>query len=372
MKKYIRITGIAFGVLFILSWITPFCNLYSNTIYALISNGLGVVMGVLPVNVGECLMYLMALGALTALVLSLLLIFLRKKEKFRRFTLRYLMTAACVVMTFLLIYMLNWWIPFRSSLMGGALEPVYDYSLDEIEALRNIMTEKTNKLSEEVQRDEEGKLIYTDKEKVREEVSDSMKKLSDEYARLGGYYPPAKEAYCSSVLRWMYIGGYTYPYSMEITCNRYVNRLYYPALFAHESSHHQGYYRENEANFFEYLGCNGCEDPMIRYSACIEMYYYLNDAYLILLEEADPEHTEERYKSQIQLSGQVKKDEKDARATAEALYNESSHPLESLKKTASKIADKGWSTQSEIIGDEGYQGVVPLLVAYYRQKPEAF
>ena len=256
--------------------------------------------------------------------------------------------------------------------MGGTLEPVYDYSLDEIEALRNIMTEKTNALSEEVLRDEDGKLIYTDKEKVREEVSESMKKLSDDYPRLGGYYPPAKEAYCSDVLRWMYIGGYTYPYSMELTISRYVTRLYYPALFAHESSHHQGYYRENEANFFEYLGCIGCEDPMIRYSACIEMYYYLNDAYLEMLDKTDPEHTEERYKSQVQLSGQVKKDEKEAREAAEALYKEKSHPLEGLKQTATKIADKGWDTQSEIIGDEGYKGVVPLLVAYYRENPGSF
>jgi hypothetical protein len=74
----------------------------------------------------------------------------------------------------------------------------------------------------------------------------------------------------------------------------------------------------------------------------------------------------------VQLAGQVKKDEKDAREAAEALYKEKSHPLQGLQNAASKIADKGWDTQSEIIGDEGYRGVVPLLMGYFRQNPGSF
>ena len=371
-KKYILITSIILSVFFILSWITPFCNLYANTVYGIISDALGFITGIIPVNLGECLMYILALCTFTAAILSLLLIFLRKKPGFKSFTVRYLKILACTAMTFLLLYMFNWWLPFRSGLMGGVLDPSNDYSFEELETLRNYFAEKTNELSEEVLRDGDGKLIYTEKEEVCRQINESMKGLSGEFSRLSGYYPPVKEAYCSDVLRWMYIGGFTYPYTMELTMSSYVSRLYYPALYAHEASHHQGYYRENEANFFEYLGCNGCEDPFIRYSAHIEMYYYLDESYREALSEEFPGHEEEHYKEQVQLSSLISKDEKAARADVEALYKQKSHPLQNLSEKAAKIADTGWKTQGKLIGEEGYGGVVNLLLEYYRKNPESF
>ena len=39
-------------------------------------------------------------------------------------------------------------------------------------------------------RDEDGNLIYEDKDDVFDSVTDAMKALSDEYPRLEGYYPP--------------------------------------------------------------------------------------------------------------------------------------------------------------------------------------
>lgn len=99
----------------------------------------------------------------------------------------------------------------------------------------------------------------------------------------------------------MWIGGYTYPYTMEITGNKYTDKLYYPSLYAHESAHHQGYYRENEANLFEYLACINSDDKVIKYSGFISMYYYVDDAYLIMLGETDDDSLWNEYNS-VQVS----------------------------------------------------------------------
>lgn len=94
---------------------------------------------------------------------------------------------------------------------------------------------------------------------------------------------------------------YTYPYTMEITGNKYTDKLYYPSLYAHESAHHQGYYRENEANLFEYLACINSDDKVIKYSGFISMYYYVDDAYLIMLGETDDDSLWNEYNS-VQVS----------------------------------------------------------------------
>ena len=75
MKKYAIITAsISFG-LFLLSFITPFCDLYADTVYGLISDVWGVVTSLFAINIGECLMYLAALALLIALVLPVILVF---------------------------------------------------------------------------------------------------------------------------------------------------------------------------------------------------------------------------------------------------------------------------------------------------------
>ena len=368
MKKYAIITSSISFVFFLLSFITPLCDLYANTVYGLISDFFGVLASLLIINIGECLMYLAVPVLLAAVVLSFLLIFLGKKQKFRKFTLGYLKAVGCIMLTVLLIYMLNWYIPLRSSVMGNAIMPAENITLEELEAIRNHFVEEINENAMEAARDEDGSLIYPEEKEIRGRITESMHRLSLEYKRLTGYYPNMKPAYCSDVFEWMNIGGYTYPYTMEITYNRYVTKFFYPSLFAHESAHHQGYYRENEANFIEFLACTTAEDPLLRYAGYMNTYSYINDAYIGALYNNDPENAEERYKSQLKFIAQIRTDLLHAQEEADERYESDDHPMESMSETAVKASDKGWETQARILGESGYDGVVPLIVEYYRDQ----
>ncbi len=368
MNRYIIFSVITALLLFLLSWVTPFCDLYAAPAYGVISDVLGFITGILPVNIGECLMYLAVPLLAGCVILPFLLIFLHKKEKYKSFTIRYLKFMLCTLITLLLIYELNWWLPLRSRLMGGTIVPVEEFGIDEIEAVRSDLVEKINALSEVCPRDEEGHLIYVDEETMRRAVSDAMHRNADIYGRLSGYYPRIKAAYCSDVLDWMGIGGYTYPYTMELTYNKYVTSLYCPALFSHESAHHQGYYRENEANFIEFLTAEKCEEPRIRYAIYLDMYRYINYDYITALYQTDPDTAKDRYKEQPKLSELVWQDEEEAFYEAEERYEADAHPLESASETATEVSETGWETQGELLGADGYDGVVLLILQYYRQQ----
>lgn len=367
MKKYGLIISVAAAVLFLLSWITPVCDLYADTVYALISDGLGFLTGNLPVNVGECLMFLAFPVAAAAVLLPVSLIFLHKKTGYKKFVFFYLRALLCALLTLLLIYELNWWLPLRSRLMGGKIMPAESFTVDEIEEVRNHIVKSINDVALQCPRDENGHLIYMDGETMRREISEAMHRNAGVFGRLGGYYPRIKEAYCSDVLDWMDIGGYTYPYTMELTCNRYITKLYYPALFTHESAHHQGYYRENEANFAELLVAEQSDEPRLRYAAYLDMYRYVNLAYMMALDQSDPETAMVRYKEQIRISEQVWRDEVEAMEEAEGRYEEDPHPLESVSETATEISETGWETQGQLLGADGYDGVVLLILSYYRE-----
>ena len=343
-----------------------FCNFYADHIYPVIATTLGAVMSVFPIAIGEIQMYLAALAVLTLFILLILLPFLRKKKSFRHFTAGFARGMLLVLAGGLLIYTLNWLIPFRSPVLGGQGKPGRErYSVSELRALYYHIVDGMNAASAEVPRDADGNVIYPVREEMEERANDALRGISDEYSRLKGYYPPAKIALCSDVLRWMRIGGFTFPYTLEVFCNDYLSELYFPTLYAHEESHHKGYYRENEAEFLSYLALSESADPLLRYSAYTSFYDYVNTEYYSALKDTDADEEYFTEYEEHSVLPQVWKDLKAAREAVEARYKQNSHPLENLSKVASDIADTGWKTQSKILGDDSYDGVVLLMLKYY-------
>lgn len=353
------------AVLNLLGCFRAFCDWYKLTIYGPISDALGLLMGWIPVPVGELLGLAGIVAVLLFVVLLALLIFLRKKAGFRRFVGNYAKGLLLTVVLILFIYTLNWILPFRATILKvkGATER--EYSILEVQNVRNHLAEMLNACAEEVPRDESGRVIY-DKKAQTKAVFEAMKAQAGEYPILSGYYPPIKDALCSDLLEWMNIGGYTYPYTMEITWNRYCDELYYPTLLAHEASHHQGYYQENEANFIAFLACTHSEDPVVRYSGYQDFYEYVNGAYVsTLFTTLDREAAIAQYREQVQISEQVSTDIEQAIAASQELYESVSHPAESLSDEATKVADVGWQVQGDLLQENSYHGVVKMILEYY-------
>ncbi len=369
MKKYSLIVFITTLILNLAGFVWPLCDLYAETVYGSLADIFGFFWSKMPFAAGEILMYLAAALLTLLVIFCILLIFLRKRKRYVSFTAVYAKSMLCIFVTALFLYTINWSLPLRGSVLGEGKTAEREYTLAEYEILRNFVTQNLNEAAGEVPRDEEGNILLLGREEAEEKIAASMNALSAEYSRLKGYYPPMKAALCSDVLDWMDIGGYTYPYTLEVTCNQYITDLYYPALYAHESSHHQGFYRESEANFIEFLACVKSDDARIRLAGYLYTYGYVDNAYQSkLMEVYDKDEAIARYDSQIKVDPQVGIDQSYARKLAKANYDKDQHPLQQYSETAEKVADKGWSTQERILQEDNYDGVVPLLLHYFHDR----
>ena len=378
--RIITVLAAAVVLLNIAACFEDFCNIYTDHVYGVIADvGAGITNGI-PISIGEILMYAGIILLLITFVLVILLIFFRKRQRYKTFVTKYMKSMLCIFMVMLLVYTFNWIIPFRSSIMGKADYNDFERNKNTMsseaeckaleEHLRIIRTElvdNLNTLTEQVERDDEGRIIYAEKDEVERKVAVAMQGLSDEFPRLEGFYPQLKFALCSELLNYMWIGGYTYPYTMEVAGNRYTDKLYYPALYAHESAHHQGYYQENEANLLEYLGCINSDDKVIQYSGYLSMYYYIDDAYIAVLSEMGDDTLWEEY-DKIKVADQVWADSDESIAQSDEEFENEDRPMQQFESTAEDVADVGWETQGELLDENSYDGVVDLMLIYYDGK----
>lgn len=403
-----------------------FCDFYTKHIYHYIANVISRVTGILPFNLGEIMMYLVMIMAVIMIValLALLIVLLVRRlaavynkksiglfyKKFRHCVAVYMKVILAMLVVTALIYTLNWFIPFRGSGAqvvadmnveaiaennAGANDNISpeatvgestkanenvsgdkgvdtsderEYTTEDLFSLRAILINNINSLAEQVDRDENG-YIKQD-EDMYEEVVKAMEGLSDIYPILDGYYPKVKLAYCSDILDFMGIGGYTYPYTMEVTINKYTTYMDYGPLVAHEMAHHKGFYTERDANFISFLAGTNSDSRLLAYSSYRYILSYVTDECYTAANEMynkDPEGTLEFLNKQPELSARVKLDDQhnieEYQENYEANVNKALE--ENVSQAAESVADVGWDTQADLLEEKNYDGVVLMLLKYY-------
>lgn len=403
-----------------------FCDFYTKHIYHHIANVISRVTGILPFNLGEIMMYLVmimaaiVIVALLALLIAgavrkLVAVYNKKSigifyKKFKHCVAVYMKVILAMLVVAALIYTLNWFIPFRGTGAqvvadmnmeataennGGAnyntssevtagetakanenvsgddgvdTSDEREYTTEDLFNLRAILINNINSLAEQVDRDENG-YIKQD-EDMYEEVVKAMEGLSDIYPILDGYYPKVKLAYCSDILDFMGIGGYTYPYTMEVTINKYTTYMDYGPLVAHEMAHHKGFYAERDANFISFLAGTNSDSRLLAYSSYRYILSYVTDECYTAANEMynkDPEGTLEFLNKQPELSDRVKLDDQhnieEYQKNYEANVNKALE--ENVSQAAESVADVGWDTQADLLEEKNYDGVVLMLLKYY-------
>lgn len=387
-----------------------FCDFYTKHIYHHIANVISRVTGILPFNLGEIMMYLvmiMAVIMIVALLALLIVLSVRRLaavynrksiglfyKKFRHCVAVYMKVILATLVVTALIYTLNWFIPFRGSGAqvvadmnveatsgestkanenmsgdhGVDTSDEREYTTEDLFSLRAILINNINSLAEQVDRDENG-YIKQD-ENMYEEVVKAMEGLSDIYPILDGYYPKVKLAYCSDILDFMGIGGYTYPYTMEVTVNKYTTYMDYGPLVAHEMAHHKGFYTERDANFISFLAGTNSDSRLLAYSSYRYILSYVTDECYTAANEMynkDPEGTLEFLNKQPELSARVKLDDQhnieEYQENYEANVNKALE--ENVSQAAESVADVGWDTQADLLEEKNYDGVVLMLLKYY-------
>jgi hypothetical protein len=394
-SAYWKTAAVIFSVTVILaltSFITPFCDWYANNAYIYLCDGLTYLTAYLPFCLGEMMMYLGVAMVIFSVIFLILLIFLRKKPKYRRFCGGYFKTFLMMLLCVLFLYMPMWLIPFRSSVMGeGDTGKRREFTYEEIYALLEYSINGLNQAAEEIEIAEDGKVLFPEIEETRPLINEALVNISEEFPRMRGFYPTVKTALCSDILERMWIGGYTYPFTMEATHNKYTSPTYQPILDAHELSHHKCYYKENEAEFVSQLALIKSDDPLLRFSAFDAMYSYVSEEFYetqeIIISDMIAEGTlikpnwENKdsviaYIEQItqifgtlpEVSDRVHQINNAGYVIAEEIYEEDSHPIDEMpavNEVIEETADVGWETQGEILQENTYDGVTLLLLQYF-------
>lgn len=175
------------------------------------------------------------------------------------------------------------------------------YTLQDLTALRNILVEKCNELSGQMQRTEEGEIIYEGN--MRKKAISDMQALGETYDALQGFYPMPKPLYFSDFVSQQYMLGYYFPFSMEANYNKvaYVTNL--PVTMCHELAHLKGYIQEDEANFIGFLACISSDDLLFQYSGYLSVLNYVNNDFYEAVGE-----DYEKYMAEVQIDRQVYED----------------------------------------------------------------
>ena len=269
----------------VLAWnSTAFCDAYIFLVFPLWVNTYGRLTGIFPFSVGEWLLVAGAmLVILAVLMIPVFLLFRKTRHRlfgFYRF-LAWVVLIICMIMTLncSILYHVT---PFSEKYIAeGSGEETEKVEL--LFLIRNMVVEKCNVLSKQVERNAEGVPVYSeDSEKMGQKARIAMKQLGRVYAQLDGWYPTPKPLLASDFVSQQYMAGYYFPFSMEANYNDVMNDLQKPATMCHELAHLRGYILEDEANFIGYLACVQSEDAFFEYSGYLSVLNYLNNDLLTL------------------------------------------------------------------------------------------
>ncbi len=369
-RKIIIITLIKVALLNLAAWAAPFlnsrfgiynwCDWYAEHINPVIVNVFARFSNLFPISVGEIMIVAGIVIVAAFFVMSILYIFLRKKEFYKkvyrvyRLIVIYIVLAVCLVMTF------NCTIYYHCSELDANenAEP-REYYISEITELRNYIVKQCNYYSTVMERDENGYIVYDGD--MQEASREAMLNLSEKYPRLAGYYPDVKHMTFSDLMSQSYMAGYYFPFSMEANCNGNMYIMNYPATYCHELSHLHGYIYEDEANFIAYLACIESDDDFIKYAGYLSVLNYVNNAFYESI-GGDAEV----YSSNVKISSQVNDDNAFLLPeTWEEVEEGAVVSTETMDKVSDAFTEASLNLNGVSEGLAAYSGVTELLLEYY-------
>lgn len=379
----------------LLAWnSTAFCDWYIAYIFPLWVNTYGRLTGLFPFSVGECLI-VAGVALVAAAVLFLVpwgvaeIVGVVRGSKFkllsgfRRFAKGYYRFFAWTLLAVCLVMTLNCFILYHASTFseryfsnaGGGNEEAAEYTLEELMIVYNMVAEQCLELSEVIDRDSDGRAVYSGSTSIEgkqldmaDKARELMGQLGKTYDQLDGYYPRPKALMSSDFMCQQYMCGYYFPFSMEANYNDVMYILNIPATMCHELAHLRGFIYEDEANFISYLACVESDDAFFRYAGYLSVLAYLrNDLYRA--GQADPQAYAEAAEivhpipvtEQVWEDATFVTDEEWERINGKALI-----ATDLVDQAADVFIDTNLKVNGISDGSVSYSRVVKLLLQYYR------
>ena len=360
-KLYI-ILGISLVVVInLLAWLCPaFCDWHTLYVTPIIVGIFGRLSNLLPFSLGEIMIVLGIFLVRAAIFIAVALAFLRKKQGYVSFAKRFYKVLAGILVGVCLVMTTNCTILYHCTPIDANPEVKYrDYTVEELEILRNYIVEQCNHYMKLMPRDANGDIVFEGD--MQEEAKKALWGISDEFPKLKGYYPDVKNLMSSNLMSQAYTGGYYFPFSVEANANGNMYIANYPAVYCHELSHLHGYIYEDEANYLAYQACINSDSDFFKYSGYLSVLVYIDNAYFHVIDD-DYSY----YITQTEVEEQVWKD--NVFLTEEA-WEEVEDDAFLSTDTVDEISDEFTETTLNLNGvEEGmvsYSLVVDLMLQYY-------
>lgn len=346
----------------VLAWNSAaFCDFYIAHIFPVLGSVFSRITAVFPFSLGE---WMIAAGVLFV-VLFIAAFFLRLTVKrtwsrtlFRGFG----SVFAWVFLGLAWIMTCNCFIQYHASEFEDKyMEQVRSsgFSKEELATLRDYIVVNLNELSRQMERNEQGYLVYEGD--MHQNAIAAMQKMGEKYEQLAGYYPEPKEIYFSDLLSQTHMMGYYFPFSMEANYNSTMYVVNKPSTICHELAHLKGFIQEDEASLIGYLACVESEDLFFKYSGYMGVLNYVEREFKSSINKNAKE-----YNKHPAISQQVYDD--CVFLTKEAWQEVEAKAVVSTK-TAKKVSNAATTATLKLNGvEEGmksYEGVVKLLLDYY-------
>lgn len=347
-------------ILNVTAWLsTPFCDWYNKNIFPLWTNTYGRITSLLPFSFGEILIWTAVIGIPLSLI-SLVILLIVKKNKRRKIAKIYGLTYLWIIAFVAVTETLNCFILYHCSSFGRLYDiPEEQYTETQLLELCDYLTEQTNTLSTQVQRDDNGCFVLT--ADLNNTAAGSMRRLGEEFPQLDGYYVKPKPVMYSFFMSQQYLMGIFFPFSMEANYNDEMYPSNLPDTVCHELAHTKGFIQEDEANFIAFLACHRSDNTEYRYSG------YLNALKYVLgqvSENCGDEITNEAYSK---LYDGVLADIYGNSDYWRSVQESSKGILDS--KTVAEVSDKAMEASLKLNGVEdgkkSYGRMVDLLLNYY-------
>lgn len=259
---------------------TAFCDWHVDWLFPVSVNLHGRLNSLFPFSVGERMILLGVLLLVGAAAVGIMRIFVHT-QKAKYVARSYYKMFAWIVLGVFMVMTWNCFILYHASEFDEKYMPEKagrGYTDRELALVRDHIVEELNRLTDEMERDGEGYLVY--REDTAQKAVCAMQALGEEYGQLAGYYPKAKPIGASDLLSQQYMTGYYFPFSMEANYNSRMYVVNEPATLCHELAHLKGFIYEDDANFIGFLACISSEDPFFRYSGYMSVLAYVEREFL--------------------------------------------------------------------------------------------
>ena len=242
--------------------ISGFAQWYSVNVYALITATVGRFSGVFSFSLSEALILILPVLIIADLVRCL------KSETASGPALHRLLPCLLhmilIASALFFLYAANCGVNYyRDPFVDQAAVKETKFTVEQLEELCGYISEQ---LEESYSAGRSG-TEYPKGSELAASARSSIRRLSEDYPSLQGYYPRPKQiSVIDGAFSAMGVSGIYSPFTVEANINGQIPDSEKPFTACHERAHLRGYMIEGEANYIGWLACIGSEDPAFRRS----------------------------------------------------------------------------------------------------------